>query len=174
MAIDATVKGTSSNSYQTRATADSYLKNERLFISAWTDAAGSSKDAALIWATFILEIAIDYDGTPTTATQKLRLPRSGLVDADGDTIDMDTIPVLAEKASAELALYLLQRDRTAESELIGKAIKKAKVGPLEVEVDKTEEIVQLIPSYILTILEPIGSLKESADRGDKVVRLNRS
>ena len=56
--LDATVGGSSANSYCTRAEGDTYHE-AHLYATAWTGATSGNKDAALVWATRMLDEQIE-------------------------------------------------------------------------------------------------------------------
>lgn len=173
MALDATVGGANSNSYLSESEANTYLTNERLYISAWTAATTGTREQALIWATFLIDTSFEFEGSRRHLTQALRFPRVGLDDVDGEYIDQDSIPSIIKKATATYALYLLQQDRTVEPSILGLGIKEAKIGPLSVVVDSMEK-KPIIPDDIVLMLSPIGSLSSHASEGSSVVKLERA
>jgi hypothetical protein len=172
MALDATVKGTASNSYETEAAANTYLTTERLYISAWTSATTPMREQALIWATFLLDSNFDFSGYKRTLEQALRWPRAGAVNADGEDINYDTIPAVIKKATATLALHLLTSNRTAEPSILGLGIQEAKIGPLEVKINDLD-VKEVIPDEVTAMLASVGTLKHSAAGGSASVPLLR-
>lgn len=173
MALDATVAGSNSNSYLTEAEANTYLTNERLYITAWTGATTTQREQALIWATFLIDVSFDFSGYKRTVTQSLRWPRYGALNADGEDINPDTIPSLLKKATSTLALDLLENDRLAEPSLLGLGIKEAVVGPLEVVVNE-QSVKEVVPDEVRMILAPIGTLKSSASEASASAMLKRA
>lgn len=175
MALIATVGGTTSNAYLTYAEANTIITEERgKDDPTWVATTQADAEAAIIWATFLLDVAFDYYGAPTTTEQRLRNPRSGLLDADGFYIENNVIPDLLKRATAELALYLIRRDRTKEPGLLGQAIKSAALGPLKVSTELLDQRLDLIPSYIASILLPIATLKTATGNSGGFVRLERT
>lgn len=109
MALDATIGGSSSNSYITRAQATAYFGN-RLNVAEWTAAVaagGADADAALVMACTRLE-AETYQGSRVYYTQALRWPRYMVFDRDGILYDYLSIPLPVQEAQAELALAILK------------------------------------------------------------------
>ena len=156
MSLDATVKGPTANSYLTRAEATVLLVDSRLHSTAWSSATDADKDKALIWATSLIDTSFDFDGNKTTQEQALRWPRAGLLNRDNWYINQDTLPNDLKLATAELAMALLGGDRTLEPSLLGKGISSAKVGPIEVKLDKSQ-VASLMPSHVIQLLENIGA-----------------
>lgn len=102
--IDATVGGASANSYETVAEAQAYF-DTRLPLSGWDDA--DSQDVLLIMATRVLNalaqpmktlvagnppyyrVRPQWLGAPATTTQRLAWPRTGLLDLNGNPLDVN-------------------------------------------------------------------------------------
>lgn len=150
--FDATAKGANSNSYATVAQADDYHAR-RLHKADWTGATTDTKEAALMWATQILEDGMDWVGAKRTTDQALRWPRSGVVTPDGDNIDDDTIPQFLINATAELARLLIAQDRAADPDT--KGFRSITVGPISLDVDKADQI-QMIPEGVFLLMHPYG------------------
>lgn len=167
----ATPKATNANAYCTEAEASAYLTEERPHTAAaWVAASTADREKAIIWATFILDNSMDWYGSRRTIEQALKWPRSG-VHWDNVWFDYDTIPSLLVKATAELAMALLKRDRTLEPDLLGKGFSKVSAGPVDITVDP-EQVLPVVPTYIFSILEPLGVAKNPGT-GDRTVSLVR-
>ncbi len=103
--LDATVSGTSSNSYLTLLEATTIF-SERLGVGAdWSDLSTADKEAALITATRRLDQE-EYQGYKTVSTQALKFPRYSIEDEDGVFYDSQALPLPLKLATAELALQL--------------------------------------------------------------------
>lgn len=122
----ATPGAADANSYTDRAEADEYLLNDRLHASAWDTLDDSAKDAALMWATRELE-RLDYVGYRVTETQALKWPRSEAY-LDGRLLANDEVPKQMKDATAEMAFWLSQGDRSAPSS--GEQFQELGVGPI--------------------------------------------
>ena len=85
MALDATVKGASSNSYATRADANTYFGDRLGVATTWDGASDANKDASLIMSTRYLDNMM-YRGERTTTTQKLSFPLQFLRDPDSTAV----------------------------------------------------------------------------------------
>jgi hypothetical protein len=152
MALDATVGGTSANSYMTLAEANTYMA-DRLHIEAWDDL--DDKNQALILASSMLDWYVPWEGTKTATTQAMAWPRTSTTDADGEDIDTDIIPNLVKIATAELALSIAGSDRTADYELAG--LKSIQAGSLKLQTDSygRNDPPDAIPEKVWKILRPI-------------------
>ncbi len=145
--LDASVGTSTANSYLTRDEATQILTVNRLWGATWADSTDEKKDAALIWATSLIDTAFDFYGYIRHLDQSLRWPRTGVIDRDERSVDYDTIPKQVKEATAELALVLLKRDRTVEPAALGKGVKSVTVGPLSITVD-SEQVIDLIPESV--------------------------
>lgn len=112
MAVDATLGGSTANSYVTIAEADSYAASAS-WGADWLALTATDKEIALVSATKWLE-TIPYAGdrcNPSTdappAPQALSWPRSGAT-CDGITADCSFIPSNIKRAQYELAWQLSQ------------------------------------------------------------------
>lgn len=162
LVLDVTVGGSAANAYLSRAEADAYFES-RLYATAWTGATGANKDIAIVWATRLLDRSIDWIGYVTTALQALRWPRANALSADGILILNDVIPKQVKEATAELAMWLLQKDRTAETGREG--IRAFSVGKLSFQFDKLDNPTP-IPDAVYQLVSSLGELQEVATRGD--------
>lgn len=145
MAIDATVGGAAANSFETLDEAAAYFDG-RLYTAAWDDAEPADQEKALIWATRLLSSYLCLTGYPTTTTQALPVPRSGLVARNGDALDPSIVPQEWKDAESELALLLLAgagTDRTAVSDSDAQGLKRVKAGPVELEWRDAEQLDEL-------------------------------
>jgi hypothetical protein len=133
--LDTTVGGTSSNAYCTLAEAETYMES-RLHKDAWTSAVDADKNAAIVWATRILDEELEWDGSVYSSAQALRWPRIGAYTRDGYAISSSTIPQFLKNATAEFAFSLITEDRTGDFEMAG--LKKIViVGAVELTADKS-------------------------------------
>lgn len=173
MALVATPKSPIANSYATYARANTILTTEWLNASAWTAATQPQAEAALIMATTLMDLAFAYDGSMRTVEQALRLPRAGLITQDGVSIDMETIPLIAEKACAVFANELLASNRLQDPALLGLGISAASLGPISVTIDP-KQVKDLIPQSVVLLLAPIATMNPEAASGMKIVKLSRA
>ena len=159
--VIATAGAVNANSYITLAAAETYFES-RLHDTAWTAESDANKDQALVWATAILDAYFDWYGTIRTTTQKLRWPRSGVLDADGRWLDYDTIPEILENAVCELALEILKGDLTETPGLLGTGLSSFSLdGVLSLSIDKAL-VLPLITDHILVMLSQIGAIRPLA------------
>lgn len=153
MLLDATPGGPASNSYATVAEADAYHATH-LYASAWTAASTSNKEAALIWATRLLDEQVDWAGGQASTTQALRWPRLGVYDYDGNEFPSNAIPAWLQHATAELARMLLGEDRTAER-VIG--LSSVRAGEVSVDFDR-HDVKPILPPAVRSLIQRYGRL----------------
>lgn len=156
--LDATVGGAAANSYVTEDEADTYFST-RLQVGAWSDGGATDRDAALIQATRQID-ALSFMGVKLDTAQALQWPRFNVFDPDG--YEYEGVPVIVKHATMEAALRLLAdsasgSDTNAPTGL--EPFKRARIGPLEVEVDKGYR-AGLVPDIVRRLLRPVlaGSL----------------
>lgn len=162
--LDATIGGASSNSYNTQAEGDDY-HDGRLFTSDWTGASTANKEAALAWATRLLDYNFDWAGGKYTIPQALRWPRFGALDRDGQLIDSAIIPVALKDAVSELARLLIIANRPGEKGTEGLAKLKADV--IGLEFDKHDRTGS-IPDDVYQMISHLGTLKLFTTGGGKL------
>jgi len=132
-----------SNSFISLDDADLYHEM-RLHVETWTTASDDTKEAALMWATRLLNNLINWSGYKATEGQALRWPRYLVYDLDGYLIESTVIPDFLKSATAEYARNLIETDLTEENGLAG--YKKLKIDVLELEVDKYSQSATIPPA----------------------------
>ncbi len=117
----------------------------------------SPREAALVWASHILDQSFDWPGYKSKEEYKLRWPRSQVPDPDGYWYDNQFVPEIIQRATAELAMYLLGRDFSRVPAVVGTGLKRGSMpGPFAMEVD-LKNLVGMIPPYIRAMLSKIGT-----------------
>ena len=170
MTIIATPGATNANSYATLAEADTFHV-ERLHNAEWTAASDATKEAALLWATKLLDVNMWWDGIQTTNTQALDWPRSGVIDKEGYSVDSDEIPDQLKDAQSEFAFLLIKSDRATASDPCG--IRNFKSGSLSTEFDKTDR-PSVVPDSALEYIQEFGFLYGAgSEKSSRVVRTVR-
>lgn len=148
MALDTTISGVASTAYADVSYADAYL-SFRNFSEDWFSASVTSKEAALAWATRLLD-QLKFDGQRSTRQQALRWPRFSVLDRDGFLYESTTLPKVIKDANVEYALYLLREDRTLDTGAIG--LNRVQVGPLQVEFADTSATVKATPDSVTALI----------------------
>ena len=104
--------------YATPTFASSYFSEARLNTTtsgcSWKDFSRQEQEALLQQATILLD-NYDYKGTPQSATQRLKFPRSGIKDRLGNEVAENTMPIEMAIACCETALWLSSENRLSET-----------------------------------------------------------
>lgn len=154
MAIDATPGGSTSNSYATVAEADVYMGN-RPHSSAWLDMETADKEAALIWATSLIDATVCFTGSASSGAQALAWPRKGMVNRNGFAIADNVIPPDLKRALFEMSAKVAVTDPTQVSEAAAAGITKIKAGPVELNfADSSETEITVVPSTVTGLMPP--------------------
>ena len=134
----------------------------------------AQKKFALIWATSLLEIHFEFEGSPTDQeTQALVHPRWGMIDKNGNYFNQDIIAQPVKDATSEFAYYLKKQDRVSDPGLVGKGFSEVGLGPISLKVN-AKEIPDVVPTSVIDILKGIGTLKgASRNASFRVIDLNR-
>lgn len=159
----ATASSATANSYATVSEADTYF-DERLQAANWS---GDSDDKkrALIQATRRIDTK-RFEGQKTTTGQALQWPRILAYDDDDVEYDSTAVPAIVKYAMYEEALRILNdnagsTDTFAPTGLEG--FKRAKVGPIEVEIDKgfhAGELTDAARRWLRPVLRSAGIMAE--------------
>jgi hypothetical protein len=137
--LDATLSGSSSNSYLTMETALQIAANMPGG-GEWSAADEELRNLSLIQATRWLE-TLDYKGDRCKASQRLKWPRNGAV-CDGVTSDCLGIPYRVQEAEVALAIQynskpnLFPGNGSGGSAPTGTYVKRQKLDVLEIEYDE--------------------------------------
>ena len=107
--LDATAGAPTANAYSTVHAATTFL-TMRLDTAAWTEAPVPDQEAALQWATRLIDEQVRWYGIPTYPDQALALPQVGLVDQWGRQLASNVIPGPVQQATALYALGTARSD----------------------------------------------------------------
>lgn len=154
--LDATVAGTSSNSYCTVATATTYFDERLKPADHWTNASDDDKARALITASRRLDQE-DWEGVRTSTAQALDWPRYWASDEDGEEYSESAIPTVVVHATCELALRLLADNSEGLDTLADTGLEeftKASAGPAMMERNLAFEAGQL-PAGVARMLSHV-------------------
>ena len=166
--IKATPGGSDSNSYCSLDEANAYHET-RLHTNDWDAATPETKTKALLWAARLLDRQIAWEGYPTDPeNQALQWPRIGMYDGDpidsglydgvGRLLSDSEIPQALKDAQAELAMYLIANDRTAE--LSTEGLGDVSVGPVKVGFNQNNSPKRrVIPEAVYEMISLWGERK---------------
>ena len=123
------------NSYRSTADIDAWVLTNP-HDTTWAALAQAAKDGYVVMSCRVMEEQMDWDGWQTSSTQARDLPRSGMIDKNGNSIDSDEIPLEIQNAQSELARLLAISDRTADNDM--KGFKQIEVGSINLVADKAD------------------------------------
>jgi len=139
------------NSYVTRASADTYFE-DRLDASAWNDATDAIKDQALITATQLLDNQ-QFTGYMVASDQALAFPRVGeYFDPRVGAIvifESDVVPDRIITANYEMSLHLLNNSGLMDDT---GTVRSLVVGDIELEYIKNPS---KIPNIVTQFIQPL-------------------
>ncbi len=147
------------NSFSTAAEGTTFFSERpSTYIAEWTNATSDNKEAALIWATRLIDEQVNWYGAKAKQDQALRWPRYGVVDRDGYLYNSNVVPPFLKHATCEMALALLKEDRTADA-IYG--FTSIDVGSIQIAIDKYN-YQPILSDAVRSILRPYGSFVSDA------------
>lgn len=145
----------SATSYVSVADATDYYTPDTTALAAWTALSTPQKEWLLGWSTRFLDQKVDWRGCPSTDTQNLRWPRSGVRDRDGRSIASDEMPKQLTEIVCEMAKYLLSNDPTTQQEVEHLAGLTVDVIDIRYQEGTSQAAM---PSYLGVVVYPLGTL----------------
>lgn len=131
------------------------------------------RESALIWATNIIDNSFEWYGYKNSSEQTLRWPRANVPDPDGFIYSNESVPDIVQRATAELAMHLMQRDLSKLPTVIGTGLKTTTMpGPFQAGVD-IKNVASIVPPYIRNMLMNLGD-PVTPMGGISIVKLQRS
>jgi len=96
-----------------------------------------------------------WTGLPSTTTQALPWPRTGMYDRNGNAIADDVIPTDLKTAQAEFAIQLAKGDRTLDNDVTLQGITSVKAGSVSVSFKNAGiDTTVIIPDAVWNLLVP--------------------
>ena len=143
MALDATIGGAASDTYGTLAEADAYFASRQ---SGNWDGSDAHKEMALRKAATYLDQRYlgSWRGSRVFSAQLRAWPRVDVIDVDGFPILSTIIPVALKNAQFEAAAIIASGVDLEAA--VNRAVKREKVGPIEVEYTDSAGTVTQYPS----------------------------
>jgi hypothetical protein len=155
------------NSYATVAECDAFHEGH-LYATAWTAATATNKAAALVMASRLIDVEMQFVGVRAVTGQALQWPRVDWVDRDtGLEIETAFVPAGLLTATCETARALLIEDRTANP--LGEGLKFQTLGSLQQSFDSTDRR-PVLPRLVLTLLKKYGADAGGRSGSVKLVR----
>lgn len=181
------------NSYVSLTEAEAY-QSARLHNEAWMSASDEDKERSVIYATRLLDYTYTWRGYRSDPEQPLDWPRTGVYDSEeegdpswsvserryyGRLIPDGEIPRRLKDATAEMALFALESDRTKKRETTQSNISEIKVGEIGLKFQDynrqdTHQIVDVVPNWVDDIVSTLVEGSRSRSSGGRQVRVVRS
>lgn len=133
---------------------------------AWNALSDSDKQSLLMYVSMVLDSRTVWRGTPTTSSQRLAWPRTGVTDRYNNAVASNAIPFNLRMAVVELAKHTMAEDKlskwqpdsiVSEVKVDSIAVKFANAGDVAIGRFKTPEIVA-------DLLSGLGSVRNSTKK----------
>lgn len=141
--------------YADAAFAKNYFDVYRLHNSNWDNATVNDQERALAWAAVLLN-NVKFKGSKVNVDEALDWPRYNVYKSNGsaEVYASDELPILLQYANCELALHLLEKDRTLlYEENLG--LSSLSVGGINLSFDNTRK-ENTIPNYVFNLLKSVS------------------
>lgn len=153
-ALVVTAGSATANAYATRAFADQYHSDRPAVGTTWSAATNDQKDAAILFATKLLDVLFYWNGYVIDELQALMFPRYGLYKRNRITIvDPTTIPIEIQWATSEYARQLIASDITGDSAIESLGLTSFKVGPIAMTFQE-EVYAKPVPDVVVSLIPP--------------------
>lgn len=142
------------NAYCDLPFAEQYQLDRPAVGTTWATATTDQKNAAILWATMLMDALWCWTGYPTDAVQALLWPRGAMIKRNGwEYVDIHTIPVELQRATAEYARQLLASDRTGDSDIESLGLTSITAGPVSLSF-KESVYAKPIPDIVVGLIPP--------------------
>ena len=121
--------------------------------STWITLTDPQKNGYAVMSCRVLNEQMTWSGWIIDVDQALDLPRSGMVDRKGRSIDNDEIPSEVQDAQSELARLLAIGDRTGDADTAG--FSEIEVGTIKLVMDKTDR-APVLPGAVFNMVKAFG------------------
>lgn len=165
------------NSYVSVAEADDIISANIHVNTKWLSLSEPDRQRLLVWASRYLDERTRWKGEKTvqgnivnnvrTGESPLDWPRSYVCDRNNIEIGSNEIPTQLKVATAEMARYLIDQDRTVEREQDGLKMIKADVVELEfLEYYKLPSV----PDNLVYLVQGLGYISSGSMKFGKAIR----
>ncbi|KKK77624.1 hypothetical protein LCGC14_2851700 [marine sediment metagenome] len=163
-----TAGSATANAYVTLVVADQYDEDRPSVGTTWSSATDAEKNAAILWATTLMDSLWEWSGFTTDSIQSLLWPREGMLKRnEWEYVDDDVIPPELQEATAEYARQLLVSDRAGDSDIETQGLTAVKAGPVALQFKQgvvakpvPDTVFHLIPSSWGTVKSRISSVRD--------------
>ena len=156
------------NAYANAADGDAYCDGH-LYATEWVLASVGKKEAALVFATRLIDAQFQFGGSKAGSEQALQWPREDCRDPDvaGESVSSAVVPKAVRDATCEMARELLIVDRSAAP--AGEGLKYQNVGPNQTGYAKSDTR-PIISHVAQAMLAKFGALIKSKSGAVALVR----
>lgn len=146
---------TTANSYVSVVEADDIVAVNIHASPKWVALTTAEKEKLLAWASRFLDAHTRWYGTKTVETSGLRWPRKGVYDRDNILLADNVIPHQLKVATASMAVYLIENDRTVERSQ--DALTRLQVDVVELEFREGYTLA-LVPNHMEYLVAGLGAI----------------
>ncbi len=159
---------TDATSYVSVEEADDIITMNIHASASWAALVDGDKEKLLAWASRYLDERTRWFGTKAVPASALRWPRVGVIDRDGIELSSTMVPRQLKIATAEMARYLIDEDRSVER---GQdALTRLKADVIELEFSEGYRLPQ-VPSHMQYLIKGLGTI--SSGNGIQFKRILR-
>jgi hypothetical protein len=151
-ALVVTAGSPSANAYVDLTVANQFHLDRPAAGTTWSGASDAEKQAAILWATKLLDSLIEWTGNVVDDLQALLWPRVGMWYRSGYPVPSTIIPAELQHATAEFARQLLAADRSADSDVEAQGITSIKAGPVALTFKDSVPAPKVVPDAVWSLL----------------------
>ena len=160
-----TAGSATANAYVTLAVADQYHEDRPAVSTTWASATDAQKNAAILWATTLMDSLWEWTGFSTDSLQLLLWPRQSMLKRNEWEFVLDAvIPIELQEATAEYARQLLVSDRAGDSDIETQGLTAVKAGPVALQF-KQGVVAKPVPDAVFNLIPPSWGVVKSRVRG---------
>jgi len=160
-----TAGAANANAYCDLAFAEQYQLDRPAVGTTWTAASTDQKNQSILWATKLMDALWEWNGFATDSIQALLWPRQGMVKLNGwELVDLHTIPVELQRATAEYARQLLASDLTGNSDIETFGVTSLRAGPVAFTF-KDAVYAKPVPDIVVNLIPCAWGYPRSRNRG---------
>lgn len=123
--------------------------------TAWMALDDSVKERLLAWASRYLDERARWFGRKTHELSGLRWPRTGVTERDGLVLSENIVPRQLKIATAEMARYLIEEDRSTERSQ--DSLVRLKADVIELEFSEGYRLPH-VPSHMTYLIKGLGTI----------------
>lgn len=160
-------------SYVDTTYADDYLSiGPQTQNTEWAALTLGEKQTWLMFASRLIDQAVDWNGYKTVENSGLRWPREGACNCDGILIDKNTIPEEVKMSTVEVARYFVHNATLVPYSVVDDAVSLKKIRVAEITIEWKDGVplaseINKFPYYISNIMGCLGTIVFTSYSGIK-------